>query len=242
MSTWAIARVMGGEVSATSPERPSRACRRRPRGASGPGQADFGGDAGERLDDEGDVGVEVHAELGGPAVDVVAVDRAGEALVLELLAHRGRLEAGDDLAGPHERAGVHEAGQLVAGIERAVQAGDARHPRVIGVGEDGVDDVALEAAGGEDLGAFQRMMRSPGVHLVVEVVEHAGDAPALGVFAEAGGIGPHRGLDRARVLAQAVALGELGQDRPRVVAGHATGGIRRAGSAGYATCRWTSWR
>src|SRR2546421_7248155 len=127
MSTWAIARVMGGEVSATSPERPSRACRRRPRGASGPGQADFGGDAGERFDDEGDVGVEVHAELGGAAVDVVAVDRAGEALVLELLAHRGGLETGDDLAGPHERAGGDEAGQLVTGVERMVHARHAPH-------------------------------------------------------------------------------------------------------------------
>src|SRR5262245_24689931 len=40
----------------------------------GAGEADFGGDFGEGRDDEGDVRVEVDAELGGAAIDIVAID------------------------------------------------------------------------------------------------------------------------------------------------------------------------
>src|SRR5260370_35563060 len=84
---------------------------------SGPGQSDLGGDGGERVHDEGDVGVELHAELGRSSVDVVAAHGAREALVLELLPHGGRLEPVDHLTPPHQRARVHEARQLVALVE-----------------------------------------------------------------------------------------------------------------------------
>ena len=57
------------------------------------------------------------------------------------------------------------------------------------------------------------------MHLVVEVVEHAGDAPPLGVLAVALGVGAHRGLDGPGVLAQAIALGELREERPGLRAG-----------------------
>src|SRR5436853_6220034 len=62
------------------------------------------------------------------------------------------------------------------------------------------------------------MMGCARVHLVVEVVEHAGDAPGVRVFVVAAGVGAHRGFDGAGVLAEAVALGELGEDRPGLVA------------------------
>src|SRR5262245_7664237 len=62
------------------------------------------------------------------------------------------------------------------------------------------------------------MVRRARVHLVVEVVEHTGHAPRLDVLVVAGGVGPHRGLDGAGVLAEAVALRELGEDRPGLVA------------------------
>src|SRR5437879_4309682 len=98
-------------------ERPSRAAQRagsrstRPGrvGKSRTGETDLGGDAGERGDDERDVLVEIDTELGGLAVDVVAVDGACERLVLELLPDRGRLEPGDDAAGANERHRVDEA-------------------------------------------------------------------------------------------------------------------------------------
>ena len=38
--------------------------------------------------------------------------------------------------------------------------------------------------------------------LVVEVVQEADKTPRLGILAEFGGIGPHRGFDREHVLAQ----------------------------------------
>ena len=41
---------------------------------------------------------------------------------------------------------------------------------------------------------------------------------AVFVLAERAGVAAHRGLDRQRVLQQAVALGVLGQQRPGVVA------------------------
>src|SRR5215470_12299752 len=84
-------------------------------------EADFGGHFGEGGDDEGDVGVELDAELGRAAVDVVAVDGAREALVLELLLDRGRLKAGDRPARPDQGHRVHEARELVARVERLVQ-------------------------------------------------------------------------------------------------------------------------
>src|SRR5207249_5530101 len=86
--------------------------------------------------------------------------------------------------------------------------------RVVGVGQDRVHDRLGHAAGTEYLGALHRMVRRTGMHLVVEVVEHAGDAPRLGIFAVASSVRAHRRLHGSGVLAQAVAVGELGQDRP----------------------------
>src|SRR5213594_4351908 len=85
------------------------------------GEADLGGDGGQGIDDERDVRVQIHPELDGSTVDVVAIDRAREGFVLQLLLHRSGLHARDDLTGTHERAGVDESGQLVAGVERPVE-------------------------------------------------------------------------------------------------------------------------
>jgi len=41
-----------------------------------------------------------------------------------------------------------------------------------------------------------------GEFLVVEIVQQADEPPRLRIFAELGGVGPHRGLDREHVLAQ----------------------------------------
>src|SRR5438034_6989972 len=71
MSTCAIARGVSGRAT-----------------ASCSGEADVRGNGGQRADDEGDVRVEIDAELGGAAVDVVAVHGARERLVLELLPDR----------------------------------------------------------------------------------------------------------------------------------------------------------
>src|SRR2546427_9916809 len=78
------------------------------------GEPDLGGDGGQGFDDERDVRIEIHPELGGSAVDVVAIDRTREGLVLQLFLHRRGFQTRDDLAGPDEGAGVDESGQLVA--------------------------------------------------------------------------------------------------------------------------------
>ncbi len=81
----------------------------------------------------------------------------------------------------------------------------------------------------QDLGALHRMVRRPRVHLVVEVVQHPGDAPPLDVLAVALGVRAHRGLHGPGVLAQAIALRELGEQRP---------GLRRGSRArSCASCR-----
>ena len=66
------------------------------------------------------------------------------------------------------------------------------------------------------------------MHLVVEVVEHAGDTPGVRVGAVAAGIRAHRHLDGEGVLAQAIGAGELGENRPRGVAAQARAGVWRA--------------
>src|SRR3989441_9858767 len=100
MSTCAIARGVSGRAT-----------------ASRPGEADVRGDGGQRADDEGDVRVEIDAELGGAAVDVVAVHGARERLVLELLPDRRRLEPGDGATGAHERHRVDETRQVVGRVQ-----------------------------------------------------------------------------------------------------------------------------
>src|SRR6266481_3292727 len=109
-------------------------------------ETDAGRDRGQGGDDEGDVLVEIHAELLGAAVDVLPIHRAREALVLELLPHRRRLEAGNDAPGADKGARGDEAGQLVTRVETPLEQGEARIAGVIGVREDGPHDVGGRAS------------------------------------------------------------------------------------------------
>jgi len=84
------------------------------------------------------------------------------------------------------------------------------------VRQDRVHDLLGNAPRQEDLGAFERMVRGARVHLVVEVVQHSGHAPRIGILSVAVGVGAHGGFDGTGVLAEAIALGELGEDRPGV--------------------------
>src|SRR2546421_8413826 len=173
MSTWAIARARAPPGSVTpSPTTPAVTFGRgRPPARLPAREAELGRDRAERADDDPDVRVEVDAELARSAIDVLAVHGPRERLVLELLLHRPDLQAGDDLAGTHEGHGVHEAGELIAGVQGAVQERHARDPGIIRVREDGVDDGLGHAARDQDLGTLRRMLRRVGMHLVIEVVE-----------------------------------------------------------------------
>src|SRR5437016_2407903 len=57
------------------------------------------------------------------------------------------------------------------------------------------------------------------VLLIIEVMEHARHSPEVLVLPVLPGIGAHRCLDRKTMLQQAVILGELGENRPRIVTG-----------------------
>jgi len=98
---------------------------------------DFGialsGDQGDmRLTESGEL-VDAHGDR-----VVVSVDARCERLLLELLAHAAGLERREALRA-HEPAGVHEAGQLVAGEEHELELALARRHvlQVVGVREHG---------------------------------------------------------------------------------------------------------
>src|SRR4029079_18653675 len=74
---------------------------------------ELGGDRAQGGDHEGDVLVEVDAQLLGTLDDLVAVHAAGEARLLQLLAHRLRLE-GRDSGGPCEAARQPQTPHLLA--------------------------------------------------------------------------------------------------------------------------------
>src|SRR5690349_20152812 len=67
------------------------------------------------------------------------------------------------------------------------------------------------------------MLVKGGVALVVEVVDQPGDPPVFHILAEFFGIVAHRTLDGQHVLAQAVALHPLRDERPGFVAGGCMG-------------------
>ena len=149
-----------------------------------------------------DVLVELDAELLGALVDVVPVDAGGERRLLQLLLHRLRLERRDPV-GPHEPAGVDEAGELVAGEERLLQRRVARQAEVRGVREDALDHLLGLALLAQDRRAVLRVLVERGVDLVVEVVQQRGHAPELLVLAEALRVGADGGLDGERVAQSA---------------------------------------
>src|SRR5262245_42328469 len=111
MSTWMIVR--GGPRLDT----PAEGGRPLP----GSAEPETGGHGRERLHHEPDVLIEVHTELDGAAVDVVAIDGARERLVLQLLLHRRGLQSENGLPRANERACGHEAGQLVAPVEDTIE-------------------------------------------------------------------------------------------------------------------------
>jgi hypothetical protein len=105
---------------------------------------------------------------------------------------------------------VDEAGQLVAGEERPLQGRVARQLQVLGVGEDGDDDLLRPALLAEDGRAVLRVLVERGVDLVVEVVEERGGAPELLVLAVLAGVEADARLDREGVAAE-----RLGSGSPR---------------------------
>ena len=153
-----------------------------------------------------------------PRAQVVALHRAGERLVLHPLDHRRGLEIEHALRRPHERRRGDEARPSRRRRTASSRAGLARHAGVVGVRQDRARHPLRIALLAQDLDAAERMVRRVGPALVVEVVEQRDDAPVLLVLAPQPRVAAHRGLDRQRVLPQALALRVFRQQRPGGVA------------------------
>ena len=152
----------------------------------------------------------------GALVDVVAVDAGRERLLLELLAHAARLERGEALRA-HEAAGVHEAGQLVAGEEHALEVALALRDvlQVVRMREHGAHEPLGIAQLAQVRRAVLRVLVERGMALVVEVVQQRHVAPRVLVVAALARIGAHGGLDRVGVAPQRLALRPALQERER---------------------------
>src|SRR5918994_506093 len=168
----------------------------------------------ERRDDEGDVLVEVDAELLCALAQLLAVDRGRERGRLHLLLDRLRGEP-VDAGRPHVGAGHDEAAQLVDGVQRLLHRRVARHAEEVRVGGDAADQLRRVAA---RLELLERHARMAGlevrVALVVEVVEEPREPPQLLVLAELARIRAHGGLDGQDVLAEGRRLGPFAEEGP----------------------------
>ena len=166
--------------------------------------------------------VEVDSEVFGAVDDVVAIDFAGEGFVFHPLSDRLGVDFGEGLAGLDKGDGGDESGELVAGEKRFFHRRVAADAGVFGVRHNGAADFIGVSSLFEDFVALVGMLVGGGPAFVVEVVDESDNAPeifgfrrSVGVFV---GAGAHAGLDGERVLAQALGLGELGQECPGLVA------------------------
>ena len=183
-------------------------------------------DRPQRVDHDLDVVVEVDAELRGALDHVVAVDAGREARCFSFL----RTERGSSVERPSGRtsaAGVHEAGQLVAGEEDVLELALARRDvlQVVRVREHRPDEPLRVAGSRRNARAVLRMLVERRMPLVVEVVQQRDAAPGVLVGAARPGVGAHRGLDRVGVPAERLGVGPLVQQRERggAIAGEGLG-------------------
>ena len=120
-------------------------------------------------------------------------------------------------SGPHERARMHEAGELVACEQDVLEVGLSRRDvlQVVGVRQDRADEPLRVAGVPQVRGTVLGMLVEGRVPLVVEVVQQGHAAPRVLVGAAPAGVCANRGLDRVGVTAQRLALGPLVQQRER---------------------------
>ncbi len=125
----------------------------------------------------------------------------------------------------HEPARMHEAGQLVAREQHLLELRVARHREVLGMREDGLDQLLRVALLAQDRRAVLRMLVERGMDLVVEVVEEGGRAPELLVLAVEPCVGADGRLDGERVPQQRLALRVLRERLPRLLTGRPHGAV-----------------
>ena len=153
-----------------------------------------------------------------PCADLVAVDRGGEARLLELLLHRLRRQPVDPLRA-HVGAGEQEAAtarRRRRGSSPSACRGrrpGSRRARRCRARSSGSTSSCSSSASAPRVAGLEI-----GIALVVEVVEQADDAPELLVLAACARVGAHRGLDGQAVAAQRLGLDPLRQEGPGLVA------------------------
>jgi hypothetical protein len=176
-----------------------------------------GGDA------EGDVVFEGDAQFFGAFADVFAAYAFGEGFVFEAALHGIHFQIEDALRGAHVGAGGEEAGEFVAGEEGVLERGLTGDVAVVGVGENGADDLLGIALLAKDPGAFGGVLLVRGVGFVgpafvVEVVKEGGESPKVFISAVLAGVGADAGFDRQHVFAEAFGLGVLTKQFPGIIA------------------------
>src|SRR6516164_1990986 len=118
--------------------------------------------------------IEVDAELGGALDHVLAVDAAGECLVLHLLSHACDLDFGDLLARLDEGASGEESGELIAGEEGFVEMCYAGDAGVLRVTEDGSAQFLQPALLLQFADADEGVLFGCRMALIIKVVEEGG--------------------------------------------------------------------
>jgi hypothetical protein len=115
---------------------------------------------------------------------------------------------------------MDEAGELVTREQGFLQHRVSFNRQMLGMREDGLDQLLGVALLAEDRRAILRMLVERGVHLVVEVVEECRGAPVLLVLAEMPRVPGHRGLDRQGMAAERLALRIARERLPRALSSH----------------------
>jgi hypothetical protein len=168
-------------------------------------EAEVARDGAHGRDHVRDVLVELEAELLCAAINLVAMHAGREGRLLELLPHRLGLERLDPVR-PDEPAGVNEPRELVAGEQRLLQLGVSVDRQMLGVREDGVDELLRIALFPQDRRTVLGMLVERRMDLVVEIVEEGGCPPEVLVLTEFPGVPAYRGLDRQCMTPQRLAL------------------------------------
>jgi hypothetical protein len=150
------------------------------------------------------------------------VHAGGERRLLQLLLDRLRLEA-VEASRADETTRVHEARELVAGEEHLLELRIARHREVLGMRENGLDQLLGVALLAQDRRAVLWVLVERRVDFVVEVVEQRDATPELLVLLVQARVVADGRLDCESVAEERFVLRVARERVPRLVTGRAQG-------------------
>jgi hypothetical protein len=121
---------------------------------------------------------------------------------------------------------MDETRQLVAGEQHLLEQCVAWQREVLGMREDGFDELLRVSLFAKNRCAVLRMLVQRRMDLVVEVVQQRGRSPELLVLVIEPRVEPHGRLDRERMPQQRLALRVLGERLPGLLSGRPHGAVR----------------